>query len=92
MVSVLMERVPEEIDYDQVQEEMTSIPGVNDVHDLHIWSLSLGKPSLSVHLAADEHSSVLSAAQQICKNHGINHVTIQVDPLSKTKECEHNLH
>jgi Co/Zn/Cd efflux system component len=88
-----MERVPEEVDYEQVEEEMASIPGVNDVHDLHIWSLSVGKISLSVHLAADEHSSVLSAAQKVCKKHGITHVTIQVDPISKTKECEsHNLH
>lgn len=56
MVAVLMERVPDEIDYEEVMEEMASIPGVNDVHDLHIWSLSVGKVSLSVHLAADEHA------------------------------------
>jgi len=41
-VSVLMEGVPEGIDPDQMLEDLYAIPGVKEVHDLHIWSLSVG--------------------------------------------------
>jgi len=37
-----MEGVPEGIDPDQMLEDLYAIPGVKEVHDLHIWSLSVG--------------------------------------------------
>jgi len=79
IVNVLMERVPDHVNYDAIQTQLESIPGVKKVHDLHIWELSLGKVSLSAHIAADEHVESLIAAQRICTNHSISHVTIQID-------------
>lgn len=50
-----MERVPKDIDYHAIKAELKAIPGVTGVHDLHIWCLSIGKVSLSVHISSDEH-------------------------------------
>jgi len=47
---VLMEGVPEGISVAAVTQALRGIPGVRKVHDLHIWSLSVGNPALSVHL------------------------------------------
>jgi len=78
---ILMEGMPEGIDAPRVRSDLEGIAGVLEVHDLHIWSISVGKPALSVHLLADERAEgVLSKATDLCNNkHGIHHVTIQVE-------------
>jgi len=77
---ILMEGMPEGIDSVKVRGDLENIAGVLEVHDLHIWSISVGKPALSVHLLADERAEgVLGKATDICNKHGIHHVTIQVE-------------
>lgn len=61
---------------------MKDVSGVVSVHDLHIWSLSIGKPSLSVHVFSDQPDThtVLSAIQKILADKfQIYHSTIQVE-------------
>lgn len=48
---VLMEGKPKGIDFEQVTETFLSIDGVQKVHNLRIWALSLDKIALSAHLA-----------------------------------------
>lgn len=59
------------------------------VHDLHIWSLSVGKPSLSVHLyCTDDAKHVLAAANKMCAaKYNIHHSTIQVERQHDDIEC-----
>ena len=59
------------------------------VHDLHIWSLSVGKPSLSVHLyCRDDASHVLAAANKMCaRKYNIHHSTIQVERQHDDIDC-----
>lgn len=77
---ILMEGIPEGIDAAQVRRDLEKIDGVLEVHDLHIWSISVGKPALSVHLLADDRGQiVLKKATDICNyKHSIHHTTIQV--------------
>jgi zinc transporter 2 len=92
-VDVLMEKVPEGIDYELIMEELQNLPGVTDVHDLHIWSLTVGKISLSVHISSEQVVETLVAAQRICRTYNIKHTTIQVEPPSHPEiECKHNMH
>lgn len=49
-----MEGTPIGIDARALQEDLLLIPGVVEVHDLHVWSLSVGKPSLACHLVVGE--------------------------------------
>ena len=50
IVTILFEGVPSHLDYHLVKEELEKIPGVEDVHCLHIWSISSTACALTVHL------------------------------------------
>eukprot|EP01088_Endostelium_zonatum_P005322 TRINITY_DN168_c1_g1_i2.p1 TRINITY_DN168_c1_g1~~TRINITY_DN168_c1_g1_i2.p1 ORF type:complete len:478 (-),score=73.83 TRINITY_DN168_c1_g1_i2:38-1306(-) len=56
LLNVLLERVPDDIDMKQVKKELDSIPGVEQVHDLHIWSISHGKTYASVHVMSKNYT------------------------------------
>lgn len=78
-VKVLLNSVPEHVQFDGVLEDLQAVRGVTSVHDLHIWAISSKTVALSVHLLAHDATNVLSAAQKVCKRHGINHTTIQIE-------------
>jgi len=52
-VAILMERAPSSIDIDELAAEFKDLEGVKDVHDLHVWSLTEGKPSMSAHISGE---------------------------------------
>ncbi len=74
----------------QVKNELKKILYVEDVHDLHIWSISSGIYSLSVHMVTDNinsSSSILKSSKDMLnKKFGINHATIQIE-----SKCEDNI-
>lgn len=80
---VLMERVPRHIDMEELGRDIVSVHGVKSVHDLHVWSLTLGRPLMSTHLDVEEGVDpdlVLDGVQQVCQNKwGLMHTTIQID-------------
>eukprot|EP01112_Ceratiomyxa_fruticulosa_P018804 TRINITY_DN6067_c0_g1_i1.p1 TRINITY_DN6067_c0_g1~~TRINITY_DN6067_c0_g1_i1.p1 ORF type:complete len:449 (-),score=103.35 TRINITY_DN6067_c0_g1_i1:174-1520(-) len=82
-LSVLMEGVPQGLSQDEVTMDLLNLEDVEEVHDLHIWSLTVGSPSLSVHLTVgpdcDSHAVLIRANQMLNKNHGISHTTIQIE-------------
>jgi cobalt-zinc-cadmium efflux system protein len=78
--SILMESTPEGIDPQAIQQDLLSIAGVKEVHDLHIWAVSAQKIALSTHLVAtNTHSALKEAHQLIEKKYHIHHMTIQVE-------------
>lgn len=83
-VRVLMEAVPADIDSEAVRRSLLEVPGVAEVHDLHVWCLAEGSPILTAHLVADRSvpsGEVLrDAAARLSASFGITHVTIQVEP------------
>lgn len=79
-ISVLMESAPSHLDPAEVQASLEGVTGVDQVHDLHIWSVSSGRPALSVHLISAEGQIVLNSANQLLQErYGITHTTIQVE-------------
>jgi cobalt-zinc-cadmium efflux system protein len=79
-IAVLMESTPEGIDPTAIEKDLKSIQGVKEVHDLHIWSVSVKKVALSAHLIADDTHAALSEAHRLIeKNYQISHMTIQVE-------------
>lgn len=97
VLKVMMDTTPQELDYHEFQKDLCMIKHVTDVHDLHIWLLTHGKPSLTAHIkCSEEPEYVLKKATIICRKMGIYHTTIQVE-LDKTKtrypiNCGHNVH
>jgi cobalt-zinc-cadmium efflux system protein len=80
---ILMEGAPAQIKLEDVKTSLGKIPDVQEVHDLHIWSITSGMPMLSCHLSITEngvHDQILQEAQNVLHDSfGIEHSTIQVE-------------
>jgi zinc transporter 2 len=94
-LSILMEATPETIDSFEIEQDLRNLELVSDVHDLHVWSISSGKISLSVHLIGEDGPCILQKAQKMLKKkYGILHTTIQIE-LSHEKDefdCISDIH
>lgn len=82
-VNILLEGTPPHINIHAVVEAMHTVPGVTDVHDLHVWTISSGMEALSAHVTIEAgvaHRAVLEAMQtQLRSAFNIGHVTIQIE-------------
>jgi cobalt-zinc-cadmium efflux system protein len=83
-VDVLMEAAPRHLDPDQIEQALSELSGVAQVHDLHVWSIGSAGVSLSCHLV-DENDplspELLSDAYLLLGDRfGIAHATIQIEP------------
>ncbi|KAE9616584.1 putative cation efflux protein, cytoplasmic [Lupinus albus] len=80
---ILTERTPSEIDIIKLEDGLRTIRGVQDIHDLHVWSITVGKIVLSCHVLAESGISsidLLGRIKYYCENtHKIQHVTIQIE-------------
>lgn len=85
-VGVLMEGTPRHIDVDEVRDCLICLPGVLAVHDLHIWTITSGMESLSVHVVVDEGQSYSAALTEVRailhRRFGIDHMTVQIEPVA----------
>jgi len=83
-VSVLMEHAPVHIDVDEVRNTMLQVDGVDEVHDLHVWTITTGLESLSAHVCVTGKlpaSGVLRTIREKLRSaFGIRHITIQLEP------------
>ncbi|ETM45969.1 hypothetical protein L914_09091 [Phytophthora nicotianae] len=92
-VHILMEGSPEGIDTKEIELGLRGCWSVVGVHDLHIWSLSAGLPSLSVHIVAEDVEAALHSTQRYLHSKGITHSTIQTEktPSLYPRKCVSNL-
>ena len=67
-VPVMLDAVPEGVNYEEVGEAIAGIPGVVSVHDLHVWVMSPGYSAISAHLKIDSHRSWPVILEEIRKN------------------------
>ncbi|MFE6798457.1 cation diffusion facilitator family transporter [Paenibacillus chitinolyticus] len=80
---ILLEGVPSRLDADDVRSALLRIPGVREVHDLHIWTITSGMDSFSCHLLIDDEADSQEVLQQAVacmeNEYKIRHATIQVE-------------
>ncbi|HEX6940373.1 MAG TPA: cation diffusion facilitator family transporter [Longimicrobiales bacterium] len=93
-VDVLLEAVPPHIDLSEVREAIDAIPGVDDVHDLHVWTVTSGYFAMSGHAVVDdpaEHQRVLQEIHdRLADRFGIRHITVQLERESiYRREADH---
>ncbi|WP_025272439.1 cation diffusion facilitator family transporter [Haloglycomyces albus] len=89
---ILLESAPTRMNIPAMERELKALPGVREVHDLHVWTLTSGMDAATVHLVAQEdteHSEVLKEAKSLL-NDGfhITHSTVQIEPDDDVSTCE----
>lgn len=83
-MNVLLQGVPDGLDIDAIEQGICAVPGVKEVHDLHIWALTSGKNVLSSHLVVDlalgtEQQILAQVTELLHEQFDISHVTIQIE-------------
>ena len=84
-IHVLMEGTPKNVDIDEVTAAIETIPGVRNIHDLHVWSITSGKNALSGHVVINEDISfkesqdILRRIEETLADQKIGHVTVQLE-------------
>ena len=79
---VLMEATPDHIALGDVHDRIATVPGVDSVHDLHVWTVTSGVVAMSGHLVVrnpTDNQPVLEEVQGRMRDLGINHVTVQME-------------
>lgn len=78
---VLMERVPRGLCINTIHDDMSRVAGVEEVHDLHVWSLTPGIPLLCAHINLSPEADATAALHlltEYCRAIGIQHSTLQL--------------
>jgi cobalt-zinc-cadmium efflux system protein len=85
---IFLEAAPEGIDPNAVGHELAAYPGVVSVHDLHVWEVTSGFPSLSAHVVVgwddDCHGCRAGLEEMLHDRFGIDHTTLQVEHQPNT--------
>ena len=82
-VNILLEGAPVGFDMRKFETALRGIPGVTDLHDIHVWTITSGVDAMSGHLVvargADEQAVLLLAREMLHEEFGIDHSTIQIE-------------
>ena len=82
-IHILLEGAPAHINIEEMRHALSEIPGVKEVHDIHLWSLTQGSESMSAHVvveSGESSSAALNTATAVLKDRfGVSHVTLQIE-------------
>lgn len=91
-VSLALDAVPAGIDPEAVGACLRALPGVSEVHDMHIWALSTTETALTAHLvrddAADDAMLLSRVPAELRERFGIGHATVQLETLAFAHACD----
>ena len=95
-LNLLLEGVPGGVDIAAVRRSLLAVPGVRSVHDLHVWAITSGQPSVTAHVVtqrpAPEPQALLQALRtELQVAHGLSHATLQLEPddMCQAQEPRH---
>ena len=82
-VNILLEAAPKGIDAGELGRRLAQMPGVVEVHDLHVWTITSGFPALAAHVLVERdddcHARRRELEELLLTEYGIEHTTLQVD-------------
>ncbi len=84
-VHILLESTPRDVAVERMVKDMQEVPGVQSVHDLHVWSINQGLRAASAHVVTDVVTLQAGAdiqqrlAQMLQTRYGIGHATLQLE-------------
>lgn len=80
---VLLEGAPKGMDVEELVENLREIEGLEELHDIHVWTVTSGFVAMSGHGVIDDltmHRRILDEINGILNSRGISHVTFQLEP------------
>ena len=94
-MDILLEATPKGVDYNEVKKALENIDHVDEVHDLHIWTITTGMPILTAHLVMTDHCCntnhwpvcIAEAKDMVRNRFGIDHTTLEVEMCGGASEC-----
>jgi cobalt-zinc-cadmium efflux system protein len=90
-LNLMLDAVPEGIDPEHVKAFLGTLPGVVEVHDLHIWAMSTTETALTAHLVMPgnsyDPSFLVSACKALHDKFDVDHATLQIDPQEAPAPC-----
>ena len=94
--NVLLEGTPSHINLASVEHEIRAAAGVEDVHDLHIWTITSGREALSAHVVhgaqVSQHDLLRELRAKLQERFRIDHLTIQMETAEFEDEQFHFCH
>jgi cobalt-zinc-cadmium efflux system protein len=91
-LNLSLDAVPQSIERESVNRYLSGLPGILEVHDLHIWGLSTTETALTAHLickpGAAGESLLPRISAEVRRLFGIGHVTIQLETEELARQCE----
>ena len=92
---ILFQHAPERVDVDALTKALCALPGVREVHDVHVWTLTSGMEVASAHLTvrsgSDQDEILRTARTVLADEYQIEHATLQVESDQAAASC-HELH
>ncbi len=95
-INILMESVPEDIDFEKVKAELLSMSGIKEVNDLHIWQTDSDTRFLSAHVEIENLENekrtelIIKIQKEMLAGFKINHTTIQMISITEAEKMKLN--
>jgi len=90
-INLALDAVPAAIDRQAIHDYLVALPGVSEVHDLHIWAMSTTEVALTAHLvrpgAGLDDQLLAEACRELAHHHGIGHATLQIESGDPAHPC-----
>jgi len=90
-IGLALDAVPANIDRDAIERYLGALPGVTEVHDVHIWAMSTTEVAMTAHLvrpgAALDDGLLMDACRELSRRFGVGHATLQVEAGDPAHPC-----
>ena len=96
-IKTIMNVTPKNLNLDLFQKRLLKIKGIVEIHHLHVWEVTYGKPVMSAHIIIEnpeENLKILKKATLVVRKFGIYHSTIQIENKSDSElilNCTNNI-
>ena len=87
VLDLFLEKIPHNVDLNEIKTHVLAIDGVKDVHHIHIWSMDGYRNYATLHVVTNsDFSQIKSKVREELKEHGIHHVTLELE--TENEQCQ----
>lgn len=89
-IRLSLQAVPPGIDISVIRSYLKELPGVQSVHDLHVWPISTSETALTAHLVMPmlpQNDLSHDIAEEMQRRFGIGHATVQIEQPQQARKC-----